>query len=183
MHEHDHETMQPYCRGAQYSVILDKIMENKDQFPPILRKLKVLLAEDDHADILLFEEALNDLPVTATLTTVANGQELIDWLNKKKNKLPDVLFLDLNMPRKNGFAALAEIKRNQAIEKLPVVIFSTAGEEEMINQVYKDAAHYYIRKPSDFNDLKKVLYKVLRLIAERNFSLPNIEKFILTGES
>ena len=116
-------------------------------------------------------------------TSVVNGQQLVEWLNKPKNKLPDVLFLDLNMPRKNGFAALAEIKRNQAMEKLPVVIFSTAGEEEMINQVYKDAAHYYIRKPSDFNELKKVLYRVLRLIAEKNFSLPNIENFILTSES
>ncbi len=158
-------------------------MENRDQFAPILRKLKVLLAEDDNADILLFKEALSELPVTVHFTSVANGQELIEWLNKPKNKLPDVLFLDLNMPRKNGFAALAEIKRNRAMEKLPVVVFSTASEDEMIKQVYKDAAHYYVRKPSDFNELKEVLYKVLRLIAERNFSLPNIENFILTRES
>ena len=158
-------------------------MENKDQFPPISRKLNILLAEDDKADVLLFQEAINELPVTVHFTSVVNGQQLVEGLNKPKNKLPDVLFLDLNMPRKNGFAALAEIKRNQAMEKLPVVIFSTAGEEEMINQVYKDAAHYYIRKPSDFNELKKVLYRVLRLIAEKNFSLPNIENFILTSES
>jgi CheY-like chemotaxis protein len=158
-------------------------MESIDKFQLISRKLKVLLAEDDNDDILLFKEALNELPVSVHITTVTNGQQLLEWLNKKGKKLPDVLFLDLNMPRKNGFAALGEIKRNQKLQNLPVVIFSTARDEEMIKQVYNDAAHYYIRKPSDFTDLKKVIYRVLKLIADRNISLPNRDKFILTGES
>ena len=159
------------------------IMKSREKFPSISRKLKVILAEDDNDDILLFQEALNELPVSVHLTTVANGQQLIEWLNKRGKKLPDVLFLDLNMPRKNGFAALGEIKRNQKLQNLPVFIFSTASDEEMIKQVYNDAAHYYIRKPSDFTDLKKVLYRALKLIAERSISLPNRDDFILTSES
>jgi CheY-like chemotaxis protein len=158
-------------------------MESIDKFQLISRKLKVLLAEDDNDDILLFKEALNELPVSVHITTVTNGQQLLEWLNKKGKKLPDVLFLDLNMPRKNGFAALGEIKRNQKLQNLPVVIFSTARDEEMIKQVYNDAAHYYIRKPSDFTDLKKVLYRALKLIAARNISLPNRDNFFLTSES
>jgi CheY-like chemotaxis protein len=78
----------------------------------------------------------------------------MEWLTRKKNKLPDVLFLDLNMPRKNGFATLGEIKRNSKLQDLPVIIFSTATNKEMIKQVFKDAAHYYIQKPVHFGNLK-----------------------------
>ena len=158
-------------------------MKNNFEYEPISRKLNVLLAEDDNADCLLFEEVIAELPVTVNLFTVTNGDQLLEWLNKKGNKPPDVLFLDLNMPRKNGFAALREIKNNAKLEDLPVVIFTTANDKERIKQVYKDAAHYYIRKPNKFPDLKKLVYKVLVLIAENNISLPGKEHFILKVDS
>ena len=151
--------------------------------PPIGRKLNILLAEDDSADCLLFKEALEELPVSAQLTTISNGEQLIKWLSKKGRKLPDVLFLDLNMPRKNGFASLGEIKRNPEWQDLPVIIFSTASDEAMIRQVYRDAAHYYIRKPNKFQELKDVLYKALVLVAERTLSLPGKKDFVLASES
>jgi len=158
-------------------------MKNNFEYEPISRKLNVLLAEDDNADCLLFEEVIAELPVTVNLFTVTNGDQLLEWLNKKGNKPPDVLFLDLNMPRKNGFAALREIKNNAKLEDLPVVIFTTANDKERIKQVYKDAAHYYIRKPNKFPDLKKLVYKVLVLVAENNISLPGKEHFILKVDS
>ena len=154
-------------------------MKNNNEYQPIARKLNVLLAEDDSADCLLFEEVLAELPVTVNLFTVTNGEQLLEWLNKKGNKLPDVLFLDLNMPRKNGFAALGEIKRSDTLQDLPVIIFTTANDKERIKQVYKDAAHYYIRKPNTFPDLKALVYKVLVLISEDNISLPDKKNFIL----
>ncbi|HET6557941.1 MAG TPA: hypothetical protein VFG54_11545, partial [Prolixibacteraceae bacterium] len=67
----------------------------------ISQNFHVLLADDDKADCLHFKEALEELPVSARLTIVHNGEQLIEQLTKKGNKLPDVLFLDLNMPRKN----------------------------------------------------------------------------------
>lgn len=158
-------------------------MKNNNEYQPINRKLKILLAEDDNADCLLFEEVIAELPVSVNLFTVTNGDELLDWLNKKGNKLPDVLFLDLNMPRKNGFAALGEIKRSSKLQDLPVIIFTTAYDKERIKQVYKDAAHYYIRKPNKFSDLKKLVYKILVLISENNISLPDKEHFILKVDS
>jgi len=154
-------------------------MKNNNEYQPIARKLNVLLAEDDSADCLLFEEVLAELPVTVNLFTVTNGEQLLEWLNKEGNKLPDVLFLDLNMPRKNGFAALGEIKRSTKLQDLPVIIFTTANDKERIKQVYKDAAHYYIRKPNTFPDLKELVYKVLVLISEDNISLPDKKNFIL----
>ncbi len=143
----------------------------------------MLLAEDDNADCLLFEEVLAELPVSVNLFTVTNGEQLLEWLNKKGHKLPDVLFLDLNMPKKNGFAALGEIKRSATLQNLPVIVFTTANDEEWIRQVFKDAAHYYIRKPNKFGDLKELIYKVLSMISENNISLPDKKNFILKVDS
>ncbi len=155
-------------------------MENKKDYKPIRRKLNIILAEDDFDDRLLFEEAIDELPVSVQLDTFSNGDELMEWLTRKKNKLPDVLFLDLNMPRKNGFAALGEIKRNTKLQDLPVFIFSTTTNREMIKQVFKDAAHYYIRKPVHFWELKELIYKSLQLIADNDTALPAKESFMLT---
>lgn len=157
-------------------------MENEEDFKPIRRKLNIILAEDDNDDRLLFEEAIDELPVSVKLTAFDNGDELMEWLKRKEPKLPDALFLDLNMPRKNGFAALGEIKRNTKLQDMPVIIFSTTTNREMIKQVFKDAAHYYIRKPVNFWELKKMIYKSLKLIAEDDMALPGKESFMLTTE-
>ena len=155
-------------------------MQSKKEYPPISRKLNIILAEDDFDDRLLFEEVIDELPVSVQLRTFSNGDELMKWLTRNKKKLPDALFLDLNMPRKNGFAALGEIKRNTDLQDLPVVIFSTATNREMIKQVFKDAAHYYIRKPANFWELKELIYKSLKLIADKNMELPGKKSFMLT---
>jgi CheY-like chemotaxis protein len=157
-------------------------MKKSDKFQPIPRKLSIFLADDDKADCLLFKEALEKLPVSAKLTTFENGEQLMERLTKKQNKLPDVLFLDLNMPRKNGFISLGEIKRNNKLDSLPVIIFSTALEQDKVKQVFRDAAHYYIRKPTEFSELKKIIYEALTLITQGNNPLPAKEKFILTGD-
>jgi CheY-like chemotaxis protein len=157
-------------------------MEKQKEYLPIQKSLNIMIAEDDHDDLLLFEEAIEELPVSVQLKTFNNGDELMDWLTRKKTKVPDVLFLDLNMPRKNGFATLGEIKRNTKLQDLPVIIFSTATNKEMIKQVYKDAAHYYIRKPVHFWELKELVYKSLTLIADNERTLPGKENFMLTTD-
>ena len=150
------------------------------EMQPITRKLTIYLADDDIADCLLFKEALDELPVKVSLTTVHDGEQLLDLHSKKRKPLPDVLFLDLNMPRKNGFAALGQIKRNDKLLDLPVIVYSTANDPARIRMVFRDAAHYYIRKPTKFSELKQVIYKALNLIAEKNTSLPKEENFVLT---
>jgi len=149
----------------------------------ITQKVNILLADDDKSDCLLFKEALEELPVSAHLSIVHNGEQLIEELTKTGNNLPDVLFLDLNMPRKNGFVSLGEIKRNTTLEELPVVIFSTSSEVGSVKRVFRDAAHYYICKPDDFSQLKKVIYEALTLIMQNKNSLPLEENFMITGTS
>ncbi len=149
----------------------------------ISQNINILLADDDQSDCLLFKDALEELPVTAHLTIVQNGEQVMEELTKKETKLPDVLFLDLNMPRKNGFATLGEIKRDTGLQKLPVIMFSTASDMETVKRVYRDAAHYYICKPDDFSQLKKVIYEALTLIMQKNNSLPLIDNFEIRGDS
>lgn len=148
------------------------------------QNINILLADDDEADCLLFKEALEALPVTTHLTVVHNGEQVIEELTKEKNKPPDVLFLDLNMPRKSGFATLGAIKRNTALQDIPVIIISTTSELESVKRVFRDAAHYYICKPADFTHLKKVIYEALSLITLENRPLlPLEENFMITGTS
>ena len=87
------------------------------------------------------------------------------------------------MPRKTGFASLGEIKRSTKLQNLPVIIFSTASGPETVKMVFRDAAHYYICKPVDFLQLKKVIYEALTLIMQKNNPLPREEKFMITGDS
>ena len=149
----------------------------------ISRNFNILLADDNLDDCLLFKEALEELPVTSNLSLVHDGDQLMEQLTTKGTKLTDVLFLDLYMPRKNGFASLGAIKRNSDLQKLPVIIISSVSEQESIKNVFRDAAHYYICKPSNFSLLKKVIYETLKLITQENSRLTDKESFMITGYS
>ena len=127
----------------------------------------ILLADDDIDDRDLFEKALKEIPIDTHLRTVSNGEELMDYLFENSMNLPDVLFLDLSMPRKTGFECLVEIKEDKKLEDLPVVIFTTSFtqglELEMIlsNTLCSMGAHVYKRKPSGFRELKQTIYDAL----------------------
>ncbi len=140
----------------------------------------LLLADDDLDDCLIFREALEELPVSVDLQVVNDGQELMQFLVKKTETLPTVLFLDINMPLKNGVECLAEIKNNENLRDLPVVIYSTSYDEKVINTLYNNGAWHYIRKPSEFSKIKEVLQKALSLISIESLGLqPVKENFIL----
>src|SRR5437764_9445860 len=144
----------------------------------------LLLADDDKDDCLFFKDALAELPVPADLTIVHNGEQLIDLLADESIKPPPphVLFLDINMPRKNGFECLAEIKNDEKLKLLPVIIFSTSFEQDVVNLLYKNGAHHYIRKPAEFSQLKKVIYQALVLATQNETSQPPKENFVLKGD-
>ena len=149
-----------------------------------IKSFRVLLADDDKDDCLFFEEAIAELTATTNFTTVHNGEQLMQLLTNETMKLPDILFLDLNMPRKNGFECLAEIKSNSKLKYLPVVIFSTSYEQDVVNLLYDNGAHYFIRKPSEFALFKKIILHTLLLILQLGSSTqPTKENFVLTVEN
>ena len=144
-------------------------------------EIHILLAEDDLDDCLFFKEALAELPITTRLTTVPNGEKLMQWLNETE-LLPDILFLDLNMPRKNGYACLLEIKQSEKLKRLPVITLSTSFEDELVNLVYKNGAQYYIRKPNNFFQLKHLILSAIKLAAKKNSGQPTKESFVISQE-
>ena len=90
------------------------------------KPFNILLADDDYDDRLFFAKALNEIAIDTQLKTVNNGEELMDYLTENCEHIPDILFLDLSMPRKTGFECLIEIKENEKMKSLPVVMFSTS---------------------------------------------------------
>ena len=147
-----------------------------------LIQLNILLADDDTDDCFFFKEALRELLLYTKLTTVQDGEQLMQLLTNETNVLPHVLFLDLNMPRKNGFECLTEIKLSKKLKQLPVIVFSTSFEQEVVNQLYKNGAQYFIRKPSEFSQFKNIIQLSLALIAKENISQPTRENFVITVE-
>lgn len=142
--------------------------------------MHLLLADDDEDDRELFEEALNLIPLVTQLTAVENGIELMAQLNEKHENLPDVLFLDLNMPIKTGLQCLEEIRKNPYWQDLPIVILSTAFDPAEIHRIYKLGAQYYIQKPASFKELVRMIAKILFLPIEKLRTQPSPEEFILT---
>ncbi len=141
--------------------------------------IHLLLADDDEDDCLFFQDALEELPMEISFKAIHNGEELITHLLQKITELPSVLFLDLNMPRKNGMECLEEIRKHEKLRELPVVIYSTSFDLETIQLLYNKGAQYYIRKPSEFSKLKEVIQLALKRILETNATQPEKEKFVL----
>ena len=139
----------------------------------------LLLADDDVDDCSFFEDALEDLPISATLTIVNDGVELMNFLSTKSGNLPEALFLDLNMPRKSGFECLSEIKLIEPLKDLPVIIFSTSLNLDVVDLLYQKGAQYYIRKPGEYNKLKQVILEAVNLASENKITQPPRDKFIL----
>ncbi len=127
------------------------------QNEPIL----ILLADDDENDRLLFTDAFQELKIKTIIHTVNDGLQLMAYLLKNKSKLPQLLFLDLNMPFKNGLDCLKEIRSNLDLRELSVAIFSTSLAQKDIDETFIQGANIYINKPNSFNDLKAVLNKAV----------------------
>lgn len=138
----------------------------------------LLLADDDTDDRMFFEEALEELPISTSLKMVNDGERLMELLTAKPEPFPDILFLDLNMPRKTGIECLTEIKRNENLKTLPVIIYSTSLDPEIVNMLYEQGAHRYIRKPGEFTKLKKVILEALTITGP-NLPKPSKENFVI----
>lgn len=144
--------------------------------------IHLLLADDDEDDCLFFQDALDELSIVSSFKAVHNGEQLLQYLTGHLDQLPTVLFLDLNMPRKNGFECLVEIRSNEKLKELPVIIYSTSFDIDTINLLYQEGAQYYIRKPSEFAKLKQVIKQALSLVEGSLAKQPSKEKFILQPE-
>jgi CheY-like chemotaxis protein len=128
------------------------------------RVVEILLVEDNPADALLMEEALQDSSMPNRLSVVTNGDEALDFLYRRGryelSTRPDVIMLDLNLPKKDGREVLAEIKNDPDLRSIPVVVITTSRSEEDISRSYNLHANCYITKPVRLNDFFNVVKKI-----------------------
>ncbi|MGJ5643354.1 response regulator [Formosa sp. S-31] len=144
-----------------------------------LKALNIALVDDDEDDRFLFKEAIDQIHIQTELSLFENGQLFMDFLNTPKIKLPQVVFLDLNMPVKNGLECLQEIRSTDTLKELSVAIYSTSSSETDINETFINGANIYINKPTEFSKLKSVIEKVLQINWQYNTSNLNKENFIM----
>ncbi len=145
-----------------------------------IRPVEVLLVEDNPGDIRLTKEAMKEAKIINNLNVVEDGVEALDYLRKKGKfkgaNRPDLILLDLNLPKKNGREVLAEIKQDINLKQIPVVILTVSKAEEDIIKTYELHANCFITKPVDMDQFIKVVksiedfwFSVVKLPPNKNF--------------
>ena len=125
-----------------------------------MKNLRMLLVEDCPSDVRLVREALKVTPVTVDLAVVFDGVEAMEYLHRSESGLcdrPDLILLDLNLPRKNGREVLSEVKASQTLKQIPVIVMTSSKADEDVSQAYSLNANSYITKPNDLDDYVSVV--------------------------
>ncbi|MBV8551027.1 MAG: response regulator [Acidobacteriaceae bacterium] len=125
-----------------------------------MRALRILLVEDSPSDVRLIREALKGTTATVQITVAWDGVEALDYLRQAetgRTAMPDLILLDLNLPRKNGLEVLAEVKAAPNLKQIPVVVMTNSWAEEDIDAAYSLNAHCYITKPDDLDEYLNVV--------------------------
>jgi chemotaxis family two-component system response regulator Rcp1 len=130
-------------------------------FSTVGRRIEILLVEDSATDVMLAQEALADAKVSNNLSVVKDGVEAMAFLRKEREysdtPRPDLILLDLNMPRKEGREVLAEVKADEDLRNIPVVVLTTSQDQEDVLNAYGLHANCYISKPVDFDQFANVV--------------------------
>jgi CheY-like chemotaxis protein len=141
--------------------------------------LNVLLVDDDSEESYLFNEALEHAHLHINLSRATDGNDLMAYLGNRPT--PDLVFMDINMPYKDGLEALNEIRVNPKFKNLPLIIYSTTKNEDRINACYEKGADMFVIKPDDFDELMQVVKKICTY-DWKNYTRPPRENFVITAE-
>jgi len=121
----------------------------------------IWLVDDDKDDCELFQDVLKQILPTSSLTMIPNGEQLMNLLTTARK--PDILFLDINMPCKNGMDCLVEIRVQRHFSRLPIVMFSSSAEAKFVDASYSYGANLYYSKPASFDALIAGLSHLFRM--------------------
>jgi len=141
--------------------------------------LRILLTDDDEDDRLIFKEILEKMDIHTVVETANNGIELMDILTEPNRQLPHMLFLDLNMPYKDGLSCLKEIRSNEKFNDITITIYSTSTSQDDIDKTFRNGANIYITKPGNYNVLKRVLAKAVSQTHLKQDTTFNRSNFLL----
>lgn len=128
------------------------------------RSVRILLVEDSEADIILLKEVFETVKIKNELSVVRDGSEALEFLNKtdkyKNSETPDLIFLDLNIPRVSGHEVLTMLKSNQELSYIPVVILTTSNSIEDVRKAYSNHANCFITKPMNIEDFVNIVKSI-----------------------
>jgi CheY-like chemotaxis protein len=141
--------------------------------------IKIILAEDDPDDSMLFLQALRDLKIQSDVEVFEDGVKFVSNINDQK--IPDIIFLDMNMPMKNGLECLVCIRSRSDLSKTPVIIYSTSQNKKEIKLCYEKGANYYVVKPFTFEAISKMI-EVFCSTNWATWELPPIKDFVVSFE-
>jgi CheY-like chemotaxis protein len=134
------------------------------------QRLQLLLVDDDPGDVLIVVEALHQLATPPMIHTAGDGLEALEFLRRQGRHAqaprPDVILLDLNMPRLDGRGLLAAIKNDRELKQIPAVIWTTSSAPEDIAGSYEHYANAYVIKPADLDQLARALHQISRFFSE-----------------
>jgi two-component system, chemotaxis family, response regulator Rcp1 len=125
-----------------------------------IRPLRMLVVEDSPSDVRLIQEALKDTGLPVDVVVAKDGVEAMDMLHRVEmggHERPDLVLLDLNLPRKNGREVLSEIKSSEVLKLIPVLVMTSSRADEDVNQAYTLNANCYITKPGDLTEYLSVI--------------------------
>ena len=129
-----------------------------------MKPIHILLVEDNEGDVFLVTEALEEGKVINKMSVTRDGKEAMDFLDKKGKyeniQLPDLILLDINLPKKNGHEVLEYIKEKDELKQIPVIMLTTSSSEKDILLSYKNHANCFITKPVDVDHFLKVIYSI-----------------------
>ncbi|PKD17075.1 two-component system response regulator [Salegentibacter salinarum] len=129
-----------------------------------MESIHILLVEDNEGDILLTSEALEDGKILNKLSVVRDGKEAMDFLDKKgkhvKAITPDLILLDVNLPKMNGHEVLKFVKQHKDLKQIPVIMLTTSSSKEDIDISYQNYANCYITKPIEVEDFMKAVNQI-----------------------
>lgn len=129
-----------------------------------MKTIHILLVEDNDGDILLTTEALEEGKIINKISVVRDGKEAIDFVSKegkyKEADTPDLILLDVNLPKKNGYEVLQHIKLSEDLKQIPVIMLTTSSSENDIMLSYKNYANCFITKPVEVNEFMDAVAKI-----------------------
>jgi CheY-like chemotaxis protein len=135
----------------------------------------ILLVEDNEGDIFLITEALEERKIVKRITVVRNGKDAIDLLEKNDltDEMPDLVLLDINLPKRNGHEVLAHIKTSTQLKHIPVIMLTTSSSEKDIKTSYQNHANCFITKPIQVDNLLTVIAAIenfwINIVTFQNF--------------
>ncbi|QLQ35511.1 response regulator [Micromonospora robiginosa] len=126
--------------------------------------VRILVVDDDPGDVLMIEEALEESDVDKVIDVVADGEEAMEFLRREgrhtEAQRPDVILLDLNMPRMDGRQVLGEVKRDEDLRTIPIVVLTTSNADTDVVSSYTLQANAYVTKPIDLDDFNDVVRRI-----------------------